>query len=185
MGYGPRAGVRTWSVLALTAILVLIPVAWTAGAPLLSRPSNRLTAETVPTPATVTVSAKPASRLLDQVDPLPIVVEDLPDQSSHQAAASYKTLTVGDPSLAAKVFQQSWNGLAIGGDAAPQVQRLGAQLLAPPDQDTPSALPYDNEAFLARVKPVLGSLTSDPRNADRLSNAAVGLFILGVTALQD
>ena len=108
MGYGPRAGVRTWSVLALTAILVLIPVAWTAGAPLLSRPSMRLPAQTVPTPVTVTVSGKPASRLVDQIDTLPIVVDDLPDQASHQGAASYKTLTVGDPSLAARVFQ-SWS----------------------------------------------------------------------------
>src|SRR5437870_5668488 len=87
----------------------------------------RLPAQTVPTPVTVTVSGKPASRLVDQIDTLPIVVDDLPDQASHQGAASYKTLAVSDPSLAARVFRQSWNGLTVDGDAASQIQRLGVR----------------------------------------------------------
>jgi tetratricopeptide (TPR) repeat protein len=118
-----------------------------------------------------------STALLAGVDDLPIVVRDLPDESNRTAVADYERATVLNPEPLVAMFSDSWEGLVLpsGDDAgAEAVHELGTRVADHPEESKEGIDPD-----VARE--AMETLAVDSRNADRLNNAAVALWLYGVT----
>ena len=161
-----------WCLIALAAVVLLVPVGLAAVAPALA-----------PLPASASVPGWEASPLPDRetplpgfqhlLDPVPLVVRDLPDDASGQVVEAYDRATLFDP-------QPSHDMLAAAGNAIPVPSAFevtwNAWLLdLNAESDDPAAVP--------EVIPdeILGVLRDDPLNGDRLNNLAVALYFSGLT----
>lgn len=168
-----------WAALSAASLCLVVAAALAVAAPRLVRPVATATA----TPSRADTTA-PVVRLEDRLDQLPIVVRDLPDASSRAAVATYDAAHIHESSVLATMFTQAWSGLAVppGGEGA--TAGLADYLVfagpsADPDSDYGDVLP--GPFFNSLAQPAIAALTVDSRNADRLSNAAVALFDLGVS----
>jgi tetratricopeptide (TPR) repeat protein len=174
--YGPRIGVWSASIVALALVGLLATAGWAVEAPRLSQPplaTNQAGSTPGATHALV--------RLADRLDALPIVVRDLPDAPSQKAAAEYAALRVTDEHPAVAMFTDAWAALDVPAASAQQVNSFSHQLLlAGRFSLYGPRVPDDQTIFDGATGPIIGELTSDPRNGDRFSNAAIALFAIGV-----
>jgi tetratricopeptide (TPR) repeat protein len=172
MVYGPRAGVGTWVTVALTSVVLVAPIVLAIAAPTIAKPSP---APTSGVTVAINTSA-PVAHLADQLTALPIVVSNLPDIGSNLAAADYARLTERDPGPAQQMFADAWSGLTYAPGSSEQIDSLGVYLGS---RATDAFDEISNQAP-RRLADGLPLLTSDPLNADRLNNAGIALFDLGV-----
>ena len=174
MVYGPRAGLGTWLTVGVTAGSLCLPVVIVVAASGLAQPSTTITAtEGIP-------KASAANGRLDaQLSSLPIVVTDFPDALSQAAASEYSTLRVQQRTSALTMFLDTWHSLKVDASGASAVNQYGDFLTSLPSESELG--PDPRNAVSPAASRALGRLTSDPRNADRLNNAAVALFDLGVS----
>jgi len=117
------------------------------------------------------ISAGGTVDLSDALDPLPIVVDDLPDASSAAAAKALRSSSALEASDALRAFETFWKA-AAGASPDPSVAALH-QLLLTNNGD------YD-DARDDVVRPAFAVLGRDPANAGRLTDAAIALFEFGV-----
>jgi tetratricopeptide (TPR) repeat protein len=174
MVYGPKAGLGTWLTIGVTAASLGLPAAIVLAGPSLSQPSPPL-ATTPGAP----IAPGPPGRLDAQLTNLPIVVTDFPDAPSLAAASEYAHLRVQPWTDVWTMFSDTWSSLVVDGSAAAAVSQLGDYLVSlQSGSDYYIDLGPQVQSYAAAALP---GLVSDPRNADRLSNAAVALFDMGVS----
>ena len=161
----------------MAALLVLLsPVCLSVAAP-------RLAPLPAPVPVpTLTPLPDPApdarSTLDGPADPLPVVVRDLPNPASRLAVVDYDAASLLEPQDAADMFLHAWKGLAgsVPAEAVDAVLGVAGGLsLSTPEEFSPD---LGSPEFAAAIDAVLPALAVNPRNADRLNNAAVALFAL-------
>jgi len=174
MVYGPKPGPGTWLTVGVTAVALCVPLGVVFAAPRLSEPSAAQ-----PTTSQMPATSATPGRLDAQLDSLPIVVTDFPDELSKTAASRYATLRLQQPAAVLGTFTDTWHALAVDAAGVEAVSRLGDYLIAPPDMSDLyiDIVPHVNDAAAT----ALPYLVEDPRNADRLSNAALALFMYGVS----
>jgi tetratricopeptide (TPR) repeat protein len=179
MIYRPRLTLGAGITLASTVLCLLLPGALAVAAPGLTRPGSQ-----APTPKHEARAAAGSARVESALDELPLVVRDLPDAPSRDAVATYDAAHLHDTPALATMFVQAWSGLVAAPGGAPPVASLGDYLLFA----GPSADPFSDlgdlragPVFDGLAQPAITALAPDARNADRLSNAAVALFDLGVS----
>ncbi len=185
---GPRAhaAVRpTWGtttvlswLAALAAVLVVAaPFALAAAAPRFAVLPVAVAAASVPPLPEPGPDA--TATLNGLIDPVPLVVADLPDEASRLAAADWAAASLREPADVAAMLDHAWQGLVVDpaeGDALLDYANyllFGGGYVVP--EQAVLGEPSD-EAMAA-----MATVTGDPRNADRLSNLAVALFALGTT----
>jgi Flp pilus assembly protein TadD len=172
--YGPKAGLGTWLTVGVTAMALCLPAALVLLGPSLSQPN----AAVALAPKTPTASV-PVGRLDAQLANLPIVVTAFPDAPSQAAASEYANLRVQHWTDAMTMFSDTWQSLVVDGPTAAAVSQLGDYLVSLQSaSDYYIDLGPQVQTYAAAALP---ELVSDPRNADRLSNAAVALFDMGVS----
>lgn len=155
---------REYALIGVT-VLLLVPVLMAALAPLLAP---------IPTQASGWVAPplpqrnEPLPDFQHLLDPLPLIVRDLPDDASQNVAAIYDTVTLSN--------RQSLEALV---DAAAQAIPV------------PSTLQAEWNAWIRTVNEssqddspvpyaVLSALQGDANNGDRLSNFAVALYLRAI-----
>jgi tetratricopeptide (TPR) repeat protein len=166
--YGPRAGHWTWFAIAIVAALVLAQVLLALTVGRLTQPENLLLSQ-----VSFRLPAGGPSILAQQMENLPLVPHDLPDEESQSAAAAYAAARFDQPAGFAGMFQHAWQGLrADPADAAAIAllrEQLAFNLRNAPDDD-----------FRRAAAAALPALQSDPRNGDRLALVGVSIFELGI-----
>ncbi len=157
-------------LVACALLVILVPAVLTLSAPTLASVSGPAD----PVPPIPSAAAGAPGNLDGQIAPLPMVVSGLPDPASQTAAADYAHLDVMEPSQALQMFQDAWAGLTVPlGDLT--VAQFGDFLLS--YSDTSATDPTQFNAQAAAAFPIL---TADDANADRLTNSAVALWLLGL-----
>jgi tetratricopeptide (TPR) repeat protein len=170
---------RTWWPRIATSVLLLIllaPFAMTLGARSLADvPTDAPSAALPPLPEPGLDAAPSLDGL---VDPLPLVVRDLPDDESSQAVEAYDQATLLDSSGGRDMFRHAWASLVIAPQYNGAMDQLTAELMP---ASLPSSFGSVATVHIDRVNDLLATvmpaLRMDPDNADRLNNAAVGLFL--------
>jgi hypothetical protein len=79
----------------------------------------------------VGAGAEVQSPLNDLVDPLPLVVRDLPDEASRRAIREFDSATLLDPTDAEAMFRHAWDGLKIPAGQRAPLDELELELLPP------------------------------------------------------
>ncbi|MDP9353000.1 MAG: hypothetical protein M3P51_15880, partial [Chloroflexota bacterium] len=125
-------------------------------------------------PATA-LAARPQQEPDALADHLPLLVRDVPDPASRAAVDAYDRARLLYPQDAAEVFSQAWKGLVVPPAARKDTEALRRLLLTSQWGQTPGV---KAPKVSARA---LEALAQEPRNAGRLNNAAVALFMFGVS----
>ena len=163
----PRLARRNWKFLGISALL-LLPIVAAVLSPLLA-----------PIPARAqgwTVSLLPERDELlpdfqDLLEPLPLLVRDLPDGASQQVVAVYDAATLGDSLSSRNLLEAAKEAVPV----PPDLTRAWDQWLdrmADTEEWSVSA-PIPDEILLV--------LAADPLNADRLGNLAVAIYLTELT----
>jgi tetratricopeptide (TPR) repeat protein len=182
MGEGQVRGKQRrnrWFAVAGLVVALLAPVGFAIAAPQLVRLPEPRPSWSVPAVPPPSADARPS--LDGLVDPLPLVMRDLPDEASQRAIRDYDAATLLEPQGAADMFLNAWNALVYAPEDEPSVKLLGGALLSQPlgsgTLASCAASPLGAEPFATAMP----ALASDPSNADRISNAAVALNALGMS----
>lgn len=121
------------------------------------------------------ISTQRGQPLDDLVDDLPIVVRDLPDERSRFAVEQYDQAHLLVSREVNQAFAQAWDSLVVPPNARKHTQALRHLLETSQWGTVPGTTA---PRISARA---LAALADDPYNADRLNNAVVALFSLGVS----
>lgn len=175
MVYGPRAGLGTWLAVGATTLALCVPLAIVVVGARSSHQPSPAPATANPTP---TASDVPG-RLDAQLTSLPIVISDFSDPPSQAAASEYSSLRVQQATNALTMLSDTWRTLNIDVSYSAAVSRLRDYLVSLPSEADLQKNP--GLGVHATAAPALPGLVSDQRNADRMNNAAVALFDLGVS----
>jgi tetratricopeptide (TPR) repeat protein len=108
----------------------------------------------------------------DLLDPLPLVVKDLPDQASQDVAAAYDRATLFDSQPALDMLAAAERAVLVPPDFEADWNEWFRAFTS--DSSDPAPIP----------DAVLNALRDDPRNGDRLSNLAVALYFTALTEWQ-
>ena len=117
--------------------------------------------------------AGPTTSLANGLDPLPIVVRDLSDASSRDAVEAFASATVLQPWPLDHMADDAWAALTPAPGAEQSLDDLYKAVAVDPS-------PTDPDAFATLAQSAISGLLHDPRNADRLNNAAIALWLTGV-----
>ena len=160
--------------ISLAVLVLLIPVALAAFTPSFAAPPRSSVWSPPPLPAP-SPGARPT--LDGIVDPLPIVVRDLPDEGSRLAVQEWDAASFSDPSGALAMLEHAWGSLEYDVDGVDALLAYGEYLIFGSSGRGPRDLASGEPSPEALA--AMAALTHDPRNADRLNNVAVALFALG------
>jgi len=109
------------------------------------------------------------------LDPLPIVVRDLPDAASQSVVLAYDAATLSDQQSVHRLLESAIQAIPVPVELTSEWQNWVDSIL---NQDPASAsLPIPDS--------VLSDLTRDPRNGDRLSNLALAMYFSKFPASTD
>lgn len=149
------------AVLIVIAVLLLLPVVLAAIAPLLAPIPAQATSWTAP-PLPDREESLPGFQHL--LEPLPIVVRDLPDAESRDVVSIYDAATLTDNAAA-------WAMVEAANKAIP----------VPPAQRTDWDYWVQSGQGDSPPRTILASLQGDPQNGDRLNNLAVAIYFSAKT----
>ncbi|MCC6945041.1 MAG: hypothetical protein IT335_10725, partial [Thermomicrobiales bacterium] len=156
---------RSNSLLIGIAVLLLIPVVLAAIAPLLAPIPAQASSWTAPP---LPERDEPLPDFQHLIEPLPIVVRDLPDTASQDVVAIYDVATLTDNQTALQMVEAASNAIPV-----------------PPERRSE----WDNWVQFgqseAPPRAILDSLQGDPQNADRLSNLAAAIYFSNKTQVED
>ena len=136
-------------------------------------PARRTDAATAipPLPLPPTARGGPVD-LSEQLDHLPLVVDDFPDAASRDALTRWRAASALEPQQALDTFEAFWTA-AVGASHDAAIDALHAALI---DGADPTG-----QSVAGLTVPALGVLARDPLNGGRLTDAAVALFGFGVS----
>jgi tetratricopeptide (TPR) repeat protein len=151
------------------AVLLLIPLGTAAFAPLLAPvPSQAAGWSAPPLPE----RDEPLPDFQHLLDPLPLIVRDLPDAASRQVVTTYDAATLTDHQTSLELLEAAEQSIPVPSNLDAQWNSwLNSTMNVEPESE-PAPIPDS----------ILTALQGDPQNGDRLSNLAVAMYFVELTA---
>lgn len=157
-----------WCLCACAAIVLLLPAGLAVVAPALAPLPAAAAAprwEAPPLPDRET----PLPGFQDLLDPLPLVVRDLPDPASRDVVAAYDKATLFDPQPSRDMLAAAERAIPVPAD----LETSWNYWIRALDSASGDPAPIPDA--------ILQTLQADPRNGDRLSNLAVAYYFAVLT----